>query len=126
MGTFFGSVYKFIGLKKKIMREFECDRMQYFFNVWKSCKTEEQRMHCERWIERTAKPWPSKERRHIMEYIEECKEILDDENYWRPIKEKNSERELRYKVLDQEERIKKLELKLEAFTKYAQKRLYKI
>lgn len=105
-------------------REFECDRKQHFWDVWKSCKTEEQERNCERWIARTAKPWPSDERDNIMEYIEEYKEVRSAIK-WRPIKNRKPEKELIYKVADQEKRIKELELKFEALVKYVRKNIAK-
>jgi len=87
------------------------DRYEFFKKVWLSCKTEDQRRNIEKWINRVAERFPSKEHRSITEFIDEMRYAWDrsggppkEDDYLKTLNQ--SVKDLRHRVMKLEERVR--------------------
>jgi hypothetical protein len=83
------------------------DRKEFMIKVWLSCKTEDQRRNVEKWINRVAERFPSKEHRSITDFIDEMRYAWEPSSG--PPKEEDYLKALNRSVKDLNNRVSKLE-----------------
>lgn len=87
------------------------DREKYMMKVWLSCKTKDQRRNTEKWINRVAERFPSREHQYVtdfidqMFYVEECPNEPPSKEYFDK-KLERSVMDLRHRVMKLEEKTK--------------------
>ena len=82
-------------------------REEFMKKVWLSCKTDNQRQNVVNWIRRVAKPYPSDEQRHVLDFIDEMYFVKNCGDG--PPETRDEIKELRRSVKDLTNRVSKLE-----------------